>query len=144
MASFIRTVNAPPIPRSSAVIGVPGLVCANHHLAQTLAHIRKTGGEGQDRHDLAGNCNVVTGFARATLFFRALTDCDATQHTVVRVHNAPPCYRVRVDVQPHKLASFIFREIVRIGLVECPDLQAVSASPARSGDCRLCSLGRGA
>ncbi len=74
MASFIRTVSAPLTPISSAVIGSPAAVGADHHAAQPLAHIGQAGGQRQDRHDLAGHGDVEAGDAREAFFFRPLAD----------------------------------------------------------------------
>ena len=124
MASFISTVSAPPTPRSSAVTGTPALAGADDHVAQTLAHVGQAGGQGQNRHDFAGNGDIIAGFAREFLC-GASADGDAAQIAVVGVDNTPPGDAVRIDVQPDECADFFLGQVVGIGFVDAQFFQSL-------------------
>ena len=63
MASFIKTVSAPPTPRSISGNGLAFAVGANHHPAKALTHIVKAGSERENRHDFAGHRDIKAGEA---------------------------------------------------------------------------------
>ena len=50
--------------------GLASLAGGDHDIAKALAHIGQVGGQGQDGHDLAGDGDVETGFAREALSLR--------------------------------------------------------------------------
>ncbi len=115
MVSFIRTVSAPLQPMSSAVIGFAGLVAADHHAAQPIAHVRQIRRQREDRHDFAGHRDVESGGTREAFLLGPLADGDLAQHAIVGVEHAAPRDGVRIDIQARKAAALFRRQFVGIG-----------------------------
>mmetsp|Transcript_14595 Transcript_14595/g.39308 ORF Transcript_14595/g.39308 Transcript_14595/m.39308 type:complete len:364 (+) Transcript_14595:281-1372(+) len=64
--------------------------CTNDHGPQALAHVLKSRGQGEHRHDLRCHADVVAGLPRHALLSRALAYSDLAQEAVIHVDDSVP------------------------------------------------------
>ena len=92
--------------------------------------ILQAGGQGQDRHDLRRDGDVVARDARVPLLVRPQPDLDLAQEAVADVDHPVPGDARRVDVQDRKAGALFRRQFFRVGLGDAQLLQ-----PAQHGRC---------
>jgi len=78
------------------------LRAADHHAAESLAHVGERGRERQDGHDLGRDGNVERGLARHKVLGLGVADRDATQESIVGVDHSVERDGRRVDVQSNQ------------------------------------------
>mmetsp|Transcript_7926 Transcript_7926/g.29249 ORF Transcript_7926/g.29249 Transcript_7926/m.29249 type:complete len:528 (-) Transcript_7926:206-1789(-) len=105
--------------------GFTRLARTHDHLSEAVLHIRERRRHGQHSHDFRRHGDVKSRLARAPLFSRRFADGDFTQKAIIHVHDATPRDAILIDIQTHKLGTFLLRQIIRVGFRNSKLLQTL-------------------
>lgn len=104
--------------------GVTLLGGGNNHAAETLTHVGKVVGEGEDGHTLGGDGNIKTSHPLVALLGGSETNLNLTEMAVVDVEDTLPGNGVGVDIKTSKAADLLLSQVIRVGLVNPELLEA--------------------